>query len=290
MQTREITIQSAARIPIPDLVQAFNASYVDYYVPIYLTPDSLERVVERESVQLSMSAVAREGRRVVGQGWLAARGSRGWIGGVGVLPHYRGQGIGRLLMEHLIAQGHRAGLATLQLEVITQNERAHALYESLGFQTIRRLLILMWSGDSNALSDGADTPVAFSAHDPAALLDAMRPLMSVPRPWQREPEGIQGISAHLNGLASWHGDGALAGGCIYRTEGDQAGILDMAAATVEIGRHLLIHTLRAAGVSQVSYTNVPDDDPLLPVLLDAGFIENLSQFEMVLRLKPERVQ
>lgn len=51
-----------------------------------------------------------------------------------VTPHRRGQGIGRILCEHLIAAARqRPGIATLSLGVYRDNPAARALYANLGF-------------------------------------------------------------------------------------------------------------------------------------------------------------
>ena len=53
--------------------------------------------------------------------------------GVGVLPEYRGKGIGRRLMETTIADAFSKGLERIELEVFSSNERAADLYRKLGF-------------------------------------------------------------------------------------------------------------------------------------------------------------
>ena len=53
-----------------------------------------------------------------------------------VARDYWGQGIGRGVMEALIAFARQAGLEVLQLEVRSDNTRAVALYEHLGFEKL----------------------------------------------------------------------------------------------------------------------------------------------------------
>lgn len=53
-----------------------------------------------------------------------------------VARNYWGQGIGRGVMEALIAFARQAGLEVLQLEVRADNTRAVALYEHLGFEKL----------------------------------------------------------------------------------------------------------------------------------------------------------
>ena len=53
-----------------------------------------------------------------------------------VARDYWGQGIGRGVMEALIAFARQTGLEVLQLEVRSDNTRAVALYEHLGFEKL----------------------------------------------------------------------------------------------------------------------------------------------------------
>lgn len=54
--------------------------------------------------------------------------------GMGVLPEYRGMGIGRALLERAVAEALERGLTRIELEVFGSNEAAVALYEGVGFQ------------------------------------------------------------------------------------------------------------------------------------------------------------
>lgn len=59
---------------------------------------------------------------------------------IAVDPAYQRRGLGRALLEHLIAELEAKDVFTLWLEVRASNTAARALYESLGFNeaTIRR--------------------------------------------------------------------------------------------------------------------------------------------------------
>jgi ribosomal-protein-alanine N-acetyltransferase len=53
---------------------------------------------------------------------------------VGVLPAYQRQGLGRLLVEHAIAEGQKqAGITEVHLHVREDNAAAQAFYERIGF-------------------------------------------------------------------------------------------------------------------------------------------------------------
>jgi ribosomal protein S18 acetylase RimI-like enzyme len=50
-----------------------------------------------------------------------------------VIPTYRGQGVGRLLLEQVAAKGTALGCCKLTLEVRADNHPAQRLYEEVGF-------------------------------------------------------------------------------------------------------------------------------------------------------------
>ena len=54
--------------------------------------------------------------------------------GMGLLPAYRGKGLGRRLMEAALAAAHEEGFVRVELTAHADNLRAIALYEKLGFQ------------------------------------------------------------------------------------------------------------------------------------------------------------
>lgn len=81
--------------------------------------------------------VAKDGARVVGwcdiqPGWPHALRHCGCVG-MGLLPAYRGQGIGRRLLEACLVQARQAGITRVELEARADNEDALRLYSRMGF-------------------------------------------------------------------------------------------------------------------------------------------------------------
>ena len=54
--------------------------------------------------------------------------------GIGLLPEFRGKGIGRQLMQRAIEAAFAFGLTRIELAVRERNANAIALYKSLGFE------------------------------------------------------------------------------------------------------------------------------------------------------------
>ncbi len=57
-----------------------------------------------------------------------------YLGHFGVSPELQGQGLGTLLIHHLIEQAKQQGFSTAALDVSSANPRAQKLYEQLGFR------------------------------------------------------------------------------------------------------------------------------------------------------------
>lgn len=72
--------------------------------------------------------------------WGLAVAERGYVGlyDIVVSPNLRGIGIGRRLVESLMAWGHGQGASRAYLQMRESNDVAHALYRSLGFGTAYR--------------------------------------------------------------------------------------------------------------------------------------------------------
>lgn len=61
----------------------------------------------------------------------------GLIYDVAVAPEFRGRGIGRLLVEHLLKKVISSGYGVAALDVADTNHEARELYESIGFRVSR---------------------------------------------------------------------------------------------------------------------------------------------------------
>jgi len=94
------------------------------------------------SPRASFHLVRREGR-VVGSAILlrrrTPRGPSGRLYSMAVSPDCRGQGLGRVLMDDVLAACRREGIARLTLEVRADNAPAVALYRKYGFRTAHEL-------------------------------------------------------------------------------------------------------------------------------------------------------
>lgn len=96
--------------------------------------------------------VAVDAERVVGWAALSPTSRRECYAGVAehsvyVAADRRGEGIGRVLLETLLAAADEAGLWTVQTSIFPENEASLALHERVGFRVVgRRERIAMLDG------------------------------------------------------------------------------------------------------------------------------------------------
>ena len=93
----------------------------------------IRSIVEGAGVQM----LAVDGDSVVGWCDIMSNPIEGFrhVGrlGMGLLPGFRGRGLGRRLAVETIRAARAAGMERIELEVFASNARAIALYKSLGF-------------------------------------------------------------------------------------------------------------------------------------------------------------
>ncbi|MBR4909954.1 MAG: ribosomal protein S18-alanine N-acetyltransferase [Clostridia bacterium] len=78
---------------------------------------------------------AVSGDRAVGHIGVTAVAGEGYINNLAVLPDFKRQGVGSLLLDRAITFSRESRLEFLSLEVRKSNEAAIALYKKLGFET-----------------------------------------------------------------------------------------------------------------------------------------------------------
>jgi ribosomal protein S18 acetylase RimI-like enzyme len=70
--------------------------------------------------------------------WQDREAGIGHIPNIALAPEYRGQGLGRLLIEHALAHFRASGLTHAKIETLAQNAVGNHLYRELGFVEVAR--------------------------------------------------------------------------------------------------------------------------------------------------------
>lgn len=124
-----------------ELASLFTRAFTGYMGrDVYMDATSLAHFCAADGVDLDYSQlILREGQPV-GFGLIARRGWTCHVAAFGIVPEAQEQGVGRQLMDALIAQARERGDHTLTLEVIEQNVRGVRLYRSCGMTPLRQLV------------------------------------------------------------------------------------------------------------------------------------------------------
>ena len=265
---------------------AFNLAYSDYFTPISMTVSSFRSLIERDDLSLEDSVAAINDGRIVGTGLLGIREDRGWIGGMGVVPDDRRQGIGRQMMLFLMERARQHILDHIDLEVIEQNDGAHILYKSLGFVD-RRSLVSVEREPGLPLESDHGAAYVVREQPVSTLLRHYDDFHTVDNCWQRSLRSLELLISHVSGWAVTAGN-CLAGYALGWSGRHGVRLIDFAMnpeGDPEAAGAAMLTALHAQYPDAPGSTyNIPSDDPVLDAYWRLGYRTTLRQVEMRLAL------
>lgn len=122
---------------LDELIDVQNRIFADYIIPMRSSKEFFLDFQRSVGGGLSDVIVAVDREGIIGYVNPVIDGREAWVGGVGVVPERRGQGLGKMLMLAAEEHARERGVETMSLEVIHGNERAAAMYKSLGYDERR---------------------------------------------------------------------------------------------------------------------------------------------------------
>jgi ribosomal protein S18 acetylase RimI-like enzyme len=137
------SIQPLSRCTWDQTVELWNQGFQGYPVDISSRVDSLlKRMVQLELSPEWSLTVWSDGKPIgfVLNGIRSIQGKRiAWNGGMGVVPRWRGKGIGKRLMEAALELYRKEQVELATLEAISSNYRSISLYEKMGYYIVDQL-------------------------------------------------------------------------------------------------------------------------------------------------------
>lgn len=269
------TLVPASEFTIEQLTHAYNQTRVDYLVPMPMNAKRLAEYVHHYDVNMDCSVVAMDGEDMLALGMLGVRPGRSWITRLGVLPVRRRAGVGEAIMRHMLGKSDEIGIPLCILEVIKNNTPAHQLFLKCNFHETRELLILRRPPGKTK-----DSPTG-SQHW-MAQEEALQFLQTHPTPqaWTNHVEtylhsgDVEGLQVEVDGNQGW---------MIFRR---QKFLLSHFVMHTEygdphrVGLELLDQLHQKYPLMDTYVENIAENDPHLPALVEAGYIEAFRRIEM----------
>ncbi|HJW82714.1 MAG TPA: GNAT family N-acetyltransferase [Anaerolineae bacterium] len=278
-----LTFHPAERYSSDELGELFTRAYTGYPVPVQIDQAGLETMVITYDIDLGASRVAVLGGEPVAIALLSVRDRRGWIGGMGVVPARRRQGIGGAVMRAALDAARRRAIHTVDLEVLTQNTPALLIYNALGFKHRRMLDMWVRAADSTFPLPPRDEVQPLEVDGCLAAFDDFH---SVVPPWQRDLPSLRQMAGTLRALGILKGRQVQAY-LLYRSDGSSVWIADVATAPGQrtaMIESLLRALIRDRSGSSIRLVNLPQDDPASGVMYRIGAAVEMQQHEMTLEL------
>lgn len=262
------------------LAEMHNASFSGYFVPISMTAAQIADFWRINQINATRCVVMHdENGDFVGLARMGTRGTRGWCGGFGITPAFRGSGASKLLANEMVRVARESGLTLLQLEVLSQNSRARKLYEQVGFVVHRRLFGLEIATSALPTSSSPSLPTENISAE--TLLSRFQQRSHQPC-WNLEAASV--LTANTEAFVASGPDGHQNAVIVQRIDDKirvQA-VLLQGQFTDEAFAALL--RTAAADATMIQVYNEPEESPLLQRYLALGFTEYFSQDEMLLKL------
>jgi ribosomal protein S18 acetylase RimI-like enzyme len=244
-QLRRVT---AADVDRARAAAALDSVFARYVVPISFSEPQYAAHVAVNDIDLAASPIWYDGDDVVAAAVLGVRGRRGWLGGFGLVPDYRGRGLARELLADVLDRAWSLDLESIALEVLGQNPAARQTYVTGGFTRTRRLLI--YEIDPATMHvDEPDAPYA----DAERFID----ILTDSEPcWQLESASLRRLPTQL------HAVGTMDAFCIFQHHGKIAALVKAHAPTAEELAWLVASIVAQTGAERLSMFGVPEESQI----------------------------
>ena len=140
--------------PFGDVMAVMRRAFEHYFVPISLTDEAWANACHDYGVEMDRSLAIEMDGQLVGFTFFAYDGKRVYDASTGIAPEGRGHGATTKLFAAMEEAWQEAGIESVQLEVIVQNEPAIRSYQKAGLEIVRKLDLYKVQAFSASLPEG----------------------------------------------------------------------------------------------------------------------------------------
>ena len=302
-QAKTLLMKTSANVELKPLstcsfqtaLDVWNEGFQGYFVDMTLSLDKFLTRITSDCLSPELSFIAFVAERPVGFLLNAIRTNGAtkfaWNGGTGVIPSYRGKGIGRALVNASIEmyEAHNVEVATL--EAVHGNESAISLYKDCGYAIVEELTFLQ--SEESVLSFDLKTgyTVRQVSLSRVGALSFYLELSAWQSQWQSllasngEAVIVSDESGNAVGYAlykkRYETDGTLAGIALCQCEvsPDRADAEDIAAHALQ-----RVFFYEPGSYRRTTYNFRKSNQLVVRMLADAGFTTFIEQVHMIKRM------
>ncbi|PYA76497.1 GNAT family N-acetyltransferase, partial [Serratia marcescens] len=176
---------NALRYSSDELAKILSHCFENYIVRFVLDGPTFAARFGAEDLSLNDSLIVTHRHEPVAVALIARRGRHSRVAAFSVRPEMRGQGLGKALMQRLVADARQRGDRRLSLEVIEGNEAALALYHRAGLRIVRTL-----TGHQAPAEAPPGTTAGLQAVDPLTVSHRLTAEGATDLPWLIAPESL----------------------------------------------------------------------------------------------------
>ncbi|MBQ4804666.1 GNAT family N-acetyltransferase [Aquimarina sp. MMG015] len=267
-----------------DILNVFNKSFSDYFIPFRLSEEQLISKMLADKTDLNISVGVYEKESLIGfilHGYDIIDNKKVvYNGGTGVIPEKRGVGLTKKMYQFILPILMEKRIDTLQLEVITKNIQAITSYKKSGYKIERALLC--YKGKVSVLHTNDDIVVRVLED---YNWDLMKTFWDIYPTWQNSNNVVDELK-NINVSLGAYIDSKLIGYIIYSPSNKR---LQQIAVSKDFRNKkiasTLIHELIKIYGDEFSIINIDKSSkPVNAFLERIGLENNLEQLEMKLHL------
>ncbi len=277
-------IKTLGAIDKKEILNAFNESFSDYFIPFKLSKEQLTSKMVADKTDLDLSVGVFENTNLIAfilHGFDKINNEKVlYNSGTGVIPNKRGSGLTKQMYQYILPLLKKSRIDRLQLEVITENIRAINSYKKSGFKIERELVC--YKGEIS-IPNINNTLEIRKLQD--YNWDLMESFWDIYPTWQNSKNVIDELK-HNNFSLGAYIENRLVGYIICNPNNNR--IQQIAVSENfrqrKVASTLVRHTIETFG-NTLSIINVDKNAKTINTFLESiGFKKNLEQLEMKLHL------
>ncbi|PYS74827.1 MAG: N-acetyltransferase [Acidobacteria bacterium] len=275
-------------------LQVWNEGFHGYFIDLTLSLDDFLRRIMSLGISPEHSFIAFVNGQPVGfllNGIRESLGKRyAWNGGTGVIPSFRGKGVGKMLVQVALDLYSAESVDVAMLEAISTNESAIALYKKFGYEILEELVVLQ--------SDALATDLVSSVFIITKLMPAAVGKLEFYRefsPWQCQWQSVAAGGGEA--VIAVDADRRVAGYALFERKFDESGKpakISMYQCEVApergdgelVAASLLRHVfmMETGNCKRLTHNLRKTNQVVIDLLTASGFTTFIEQVHMIRRL------